>query len=102
MKLNCWEFKNCGRQLKGHRTDELGVCPASTDWRLNHTHGGTNAGRACWVVAGTFCGGKIQGSFGAKYGSCEKCDFYRRVREEEGVQFTLSPVLLRRLRSAQV
>ncbi|MBI5741108.1 MAG: PAS domain S-box protein [Nitrospirae bacterium] len=27
----------------------------------------------CWQIAGTFCGGKVQGAFAQKYGSCSKC-----------------------------
>jgi len=28
-KLNCWEFKKCGRQPGGPKVAELGVCPAT-------------------------------------------------------------------------
>lgn len=31
----------------------------------------------CWEIAGTFCGGKIQGDFAQKYGDCRKCRFYQ-------------------------
>ncbi len=33
-KLNCWDFKKCGRQSGGEKAHELGVCPASTEKRL--------------------------------------------------------------------
>jgi hypothetical protein len=95
-KLNCWEFKQCGREPGGARKD-LGVCPASVDPRLHGVHGGRLAGRACWVVAGTMCGNKEQGTFASKYHNCEKCDFYRLVKTEEGFNYTLSINLLRRL-----
>jgi hypothetical protein len=36
-------------------------------------------------VAGTFCGGKVQGSFAEKEITCMACDFYKRVKEEEGL-----------------
>ena len=49
MKTNCWEFKNCGRDLNGTRADELDICPVSAEIRLDGVHGGKNAGRACWV-----------------------------------------------------
>jgi len=99
MKQNCWEFKKCGREQGGKRSKELGVCPTVTEMRLNGSHGGRNAGRSCWVVAGTLCGGVEQGSFAQKYHGCEKCDFYRQVRQEEGSGFTLSVVLVNRLRT---
>ena len=28
-------------------------------------------------VAGTLCGGKVQGTFALKLGNCQKCDFYK-------------------------
>ncbi|MBI5102871.1 MAG: hypothetical protein HZB33_13690 [Nitrospirae bacterium] len=65
-------------------------------WRetLAGVHGGKNAGRACWVLAGTMCGGKVQGTFAQKYANCEVCDFFRSVKEEEGSAYELSIVLL--------
>ena len=75
VKLNCWEFKKCERHLGGRLTGELGVCPASTYDDLNGIHGGSKSGRACWVVAGTFCGGVIQGTEAQKEHNCWKCDF---------------------------
>ena len=82
-KQNCWEHKKCGRQVGGHKTAELGVCPASMEQALNGAHGGSNAGRACWVVAGSLCGGKIQGTYARKLLNCWRCDFMNRVKQEE-------------------
>ena len=81
--MNCWEFKKCGRETDGAKTASLGVCPASTK----------NAGQACWLVAGTFCGGKVQGSFADKEQGCLQCEFYKQfdfqhrsaMRQELGV-----------------
>ncbi len=82
-KKNCWEHKNCGRQPGGHKTHDLGVCPVTTYGDLNGAHGGTNAGRACWVVAGSLCGGKIQGTYAQKLTNCWRCDFMNAVKKEE-------------------
>jgi hypothetical protein len=41
-RLNCWEFKKCGREPGGHKVEELGVCPATTDKEFN----GVNKGAA--------------------------------------------------------
>lgn len=95
MKLNCWEFNKCNREQGGQKTKELGVCPATKEERLNGIHGGKNAGRACWVVSGTFCKGKVQGTFAEKKKSCFDCDFYKKVREEEFPQFILLSNLLK-------
>jgi hypothetical protein len=100
-KLNCWEFKRCERQPGGRKAAELGVCPAAVDERLHGVHGGKNAGRACWVLAGTMCGGKVQGTFAQKYDNCESCEFFRTVKEEEGPSYNLSIVLLRKIRTTQ-
>lgn len=97
-KKNCWEFKNCGRQPGGAREKDLGVCVAALESRLNGIHEGQNAGRACWVVAGTLCGGKVQGSFAQKYENCEICDFYKTVKIEEGPNFTVTIALLNKLK----
>jgi len=96
-KLNCWEVKNCGRAPGGGNADELGVCPATTDKRLDGTHEGKNAGRACWTLAGTFCGGKVQGTYAQKYGNCSICDFYYKVKFEEGTNYEFIPNILKRL-----
>ncbi len=82
-KKNCWEVKNCGREPGGAKTLEFGVCPAGTEERTDGIHEGKNAGRCCWVVSGTLCGGKVQGSFAAKLGNCMDCEFYKSVKSEE-------------------
>lgn len=68
MSANCWEFKKCGREAGGPKAAELGVCAA------HPSHG-----RDCWAVAGTLCGGKVQGSEAEKIGNCRICDFYKGV-----------------------
>ena len=82
-RVNCWEFKKCGRQPEGRHSSDLGVCPAATTENLDRLHGGTNGGRACWFVVGTLCDGEVQGTYAKKYKSCIYCDFYKRVKEEE-------------------
>jgi hypothetical protein len=98
-KKNCWQFKSCGREPGGRNVKERGICPAAKEQKLHGTHEGDCAGRACWVVAGTFCDGKEQGTFASKYQSCEECDFYQMVRQEEGLKFKMSSRLLVKLRS---
>jgi hypothetical protein len=98
-KLNCWEFKKCGRQPGGEKAKELGVCPATIYEELDGIHDGDNAGRSCWILAGTMCGGKVQGTFAQKYENCELCDFFRSVKEEEGPAYQLSIVLLNKVKA---
>ncbi len=83
-KQNCWDFKNCGRgpDAKVHGNDK--PCPVATERRLDGIHDGMNSGRACWAVAGTLCGGKVQGTYAEKHDLCQKCEFYKQVALEEG------------------
>jgi hypothetical protein len=97
-KKNCWEVMLCGREPGGKNAAGLGVCPAATDERLAGTHGGAQAGRACWVIAGTFCDGVVQGTFAQKYKDCTVCEFYREVRKEEGSAYETALVLLKKLK----
>ncbi len=96
-KINCWQFFDCGLAPGGSKSAERGVCPVSIEGRLSGIHGGINAGRACWAMAGTMCGGKVQNTFAEKYQSCVKCDFYGKVREEEGKKYQDTIFLLNRL-----
>ncbi len=83
MKTNCWEFMRCGHKPNG----EKAICPAATDSTLDGTNGGCYAGRCCWRVAGTYCNGKVQGAFASKIMDCVECNFFKKVKEEEGKDF---------------
>jgi tRNA A-37 threonylcarbamoyl transferase component Bud32 len=82
-KLNCWEYMQCQRQPDGKMVSKLGGCPAATDDSFDGINYGKNAGRICWAVAGTCCGGEVQGTFAEKRNSCTGCEFYQMVQEEE-------------------
>ncbi len=97
-KQNCWEFKKCGREPGGAKEKELGVCKASLETRTNGINNGKNAGRACWAIAGTLCGGKVQGSFAEKLGNCLTCAFYQQVGAEEGPKHQSSKEILNTLK----
>jgi|GEM_PF-1594276 len=92
--LNCWEHKKCGRQPGGAKVAEFGVCPAAQAAPLEGLNRGKKGGRGCWAVPGTFCGGKIQGSFTQKMAHCMKCDFFQRVRSEEAEKLVDSEAIL--------
>ncbi|MHB8092276.1 MAG: HD-GYP domain-containing protein [Syntrophales bacterium] len=67
VRLNCWEFMKCGREVGGAKAEELGVCPAYPDH-----------GRHCARIVGTLCGGEVQGSFARKFRNCRKCPFFKK------------------------
>lgn len=91
MMPNCWEAMSCGREPGGLKSQELGVCPAATAESGNGINGGRNSGRICWAVAGTLCGGEVQGSTALKQATCLSCRFFAQVREEEGSRFHVMP-----------
>ena len=77
---------------------DLGVCQAAIEARAAGANRGRNGGRACWAIAGTLCGGKVQGSFVAKAASCLQCDFYGLVVQEEGSSLANTRDILSRVR----
>ncbi|RMG05591.1 MAG: hypothetical protein D6726_00965 [Nitrospirae bacterium] len=84
-KVNCWEYMNCGREPGGKNVSSLGVCPAAMDETADGLNGGKNGGRLCWAIAGTLCDGRVQGTFAEKRLLCFACDFFRHVKDEEGI-----------------
>ncbi len=97
-KLNCWEFKQCGRNPEKPNGTK-NPCPALSETRLDGVHGGINAGRACWVVAGTMCKGEPQGDFALKISDCSSCEFYDYVKSQEEDSLLLTITLLKKLES---
>ena len=89
-RKNCWEFKKCGREPGGSKTEELGICPAATEKTHNGVNKGEASGRFCWTVAGTFCKGEVQGTFAKKFKGCIRCDFFEEVQRHEARDFILN------------
>ena len=83
-KVNCWEFKKCGREPGGAKASEMGVCAAAVAASVDSENDGRNGGRICWAITGTLCGGKVQGTFARKTGNCLlDCPFFKLVMQEE-------------------
>lgn len=76
----------CGRQPGGEMAEEF-ICPAATNTRLHGKNNGTNAGRACWQVAGSFCREQARDIHIRDIENCLKCDFFWLVVKEEGNKF---------------
>ncbi len=89
MRLNCWEFRKCGREPGGRLAVEQGVCPAARLAVADGYLGGKYAGRACCFVAGTFCQEVLQGTYRDKSQDCWDCEFYRLLRREHGAAFSM-------------
>jgi len=87
-KLNCWEFKECGREPGGCQAEASGVCRTTTAKGLNGIHDGQNAGRCCWALAiKGFCAANCEAPLGERLKICVACPFHKRVRREEGKNF---------------
>jgi signal transduction histidine kinase len=71
-KKPCWELKNCERWPGGKKEAEFGVC-------ITYPWGGWH----CWALAGTLCGGLVQGSAAAKEGNCQMCQHYIELMEND-------------------
>jgi diguanylate cyclase (GGDEF)-like protein len=56
----CWEILSCNKE----------DCPVRS--KNNYR---------CWLVAGTLCGGMVQGGFAKKFGNCVTCEVYRQYHE---------------------
>ena len=79
---NCWEIKKCGRIPGGNKVKELGICPAYP-----------NGGKICWRIAGTFCGGEVQGYAAQKLKSCSQCNFYKQMNPSTGIKTAGTPTI---------
>ena len=86
-KLNCWEYKECGREPGGANVAEFGICLVAREKKADGFNGGKNAGRVCWAIAKTLCDGKIQGTLVEKLTNCMECGFFKLVCREEGFTF---------------
>ncbi len=82
-KINCWEYKKCGREPGGSKSEKDGICPAAAEKTFDTFNHGINAGRSCWLVAGTFCDNKISGTFAEKIDTCRHCSFYKKIQADE-------------------
>ncbi|MDH3891535.1 MAG: hypothetical protein OEV49_10670 [candidate division Zixibacteria bacterium] len=93
-KLNCWQFKNCGREPGGVLTELVGECPVARTMKYDGLNDGIGAGRACWMVRNAAC--KEAQNMSAPVDPCHTCDFYKRVvfeqDEETCFRYTSIPV----------
>ena len=81
-KINCWEFKQCGREPGGARVDKLGICSVSVEASVDGMKGGKNGGRVCWVVKNLL---RLSREDNPSYEECNECEFFKLVMEEKEV-----------------
>ncbi len=84
-KLNCWEVMKCGKGPEVSKANPLGICPVASTISANGLNGGVNGGRICWVIADIHCENKTMCSCIQGASDFFKCEFYNRVKKEEGL-----------------
>lgn len=82
---NCWEFKQCGREVGGACAERLGVCPAAEAAFADGLNSGKNGGRMCWALVGIYSGKKPMAKSAVREFHCITCDFFELVQREEGL-----------------
>ena len=97
---NCWDYKKCDLGPESDKINNTGICSVTWTTYLDGTHSGILDGRACWVTPGIYCGGETQDSFAQKNSTCMNCEFYQKVREEEGSKFMITLLLMKRFKAA--
>jgi len=94
MKMNCWDYQQCGREANGSRVRKLGICPVYLFPGLDGIHGGKNGGRACWIIRDVTCGSTLQRMFIPHCLACFSCHFRRSVMNDEGPDCIISDSFL--------
>ncbi|UCB44498.1 MAG: HAMP domain-containing histidine kinase [Spirochaetota bacterium] len=87
MKMNCWEYLLCD-----YGPTSKNPCSAAVDTTSEGVNNGKNAGRICWTLPDTLCFKKPMGKFDEKRDICFSCEFFQRVKLEEGNLFQLFKV----------
>ena len=82
-KLNCWEYWRCGCEPNGKSIKKLGECPVPLLEEYDGINNGFNAGRCCWMVAGTSSSRNIKGIIAQQITNCIECPFFKKVKDEE-------------------
>jgi hypothetical protein len=83
-RLNCWDFRKCGRETGGIREPKSGVCAAATEEKFDRINRGRNGGRVCWLIRQMLSERKHKG---VGMMNCCRCDFFRLVEKQEGPNF---------------
>ena len=82
-KLNCWEFKKCGREPGGRNLALFGPCSVPAATGFNNINNGKNGGRSCWIIRESACEKIMRRCCVQEIRECRQCNFYRFVNEPE-------------------
>jgi len=76
---------HCNRGPDNQDKSNCDICPATQCSSLDGLNEGKSSGRACWLIAGTFCDNKVSGTYAEKINSCRDCAFYKEVNKNSNL-----------------
>ncbi|MCI5209658.1 MAG: hypothetical protein D3910_12890 [Candidatus Electrothrix sp. ATG2] len=79
--MNCWEFKECGREPGGKNISVFGVCPVSVSFGFDSVNNGKNGGRACWIIRESACEQIMRKCCVQEMRECRECDFFVSLKK---------------------
>ena len=82
-RLNCCNFKRCGREPGGRNISIFGVCSAPVAIGFDGMNNGRNGGRSCWIIRESACEQVMRKCCVQEIRECRQCDFYCFVNESE-------------------
>ena len=85
-KINCWEYKQCGRGPKQNNIYQPATCHVAEHKVSNDMNSGVNGGRLCWLILEARFRGEVKQFNRDLTYPCFSCDFRYKVMKEEGLR----------------
>ena len=82
-RMNCWEFKQCGREPGGRNVEKYGRCSVPVSVEHNGMNNGKNGGRSCWILREAACEKIMRACRVDEIKECRQCRFHIHVKKSE-------------------
>ncbi|MCI5219061.1 MAG: hypothetical protein D3914_07680 [Candidatus Electrothrix sp. LOE2] len=82
-RINCWEFKKCGREPGGRNIEKYGCCSVPVSIEYDGMNNGKNGGRSCWILRESACEKIMRACRVDEIKECRQCHFHTYVRKTE-------------------
>ncbi|XCN75156.1 MAG: two-CW domain-containing protein [Candidatus Electrothrix aestuarii] len=82
-RMNCWEFKQCGREPGGSNIEKYGSCSVPVSVEHNGINNGKNGGRSCWILREAACEKIMRACRVDEIKECRQCRFHIHVKKSE-------------------
>ncbi|MCI5148900.1 MAG: hypothetical protein D3916_05850 [Candidatus Electrothrix sp. MAN1_4] len=80
-KIDCWEFKKCGREPGGKNIEKYGLCSLVVSLEDNKINNKRNGERLCWSLRESACEGIMRECCVNEIKECRQCTFYIFLQE---------------------